>query len=116
MLKKGAVILIPFPFTDLSGMKVRPAVVLAVPPKSDDVVVSFISSQKENKTKKMRTHEVAVTSPMTGFSRTGLKVDTVITVSKIATLDRKMILGELGSLSPDLLHELNKKLKVFFSV
>jgi hypothetical protein len=28
-MKKGSVILIPFPFTDLKGSKIRPAVVLS---------------------------------------------------------------------------------------
>ena len=46
MPKKGAVILVPFPFTDLSENKVRPAVVLSCAMKGEDVVVAFISSQK----------------------------------------------------------------------
>ncbi len=116
MLKKGTIVLIPFPFTDLSGMKVRPAVVLAVLASGEDVVVSFISSRKDDRIKKARTHELVVTTGMAGFVRTGLKVDSIITVSKIATLDRKMILGELGSLSSDIISELDKKLKIFFGI
>jgi len=47
-MKKGSVILIPFPFTDLRGSKIRPAVVLS---KSDlDVTICFITSELKWKT------------------------------------------------------------------
>ena len=42
-MKKGDIILIPFPFTDLSGNKNRPALVLV---NSElDITVAFISTQ-----------------------------------------------------------------------
>lgn len=40
---KGDIVLIPFPFTDLTGSKNRPALVLA--PSGADVVVAFLSTQ-----------------------------------------------------------------------
>jgi mRNA interferase MazF len=42
-MKKGDIILVPFPFTDFSGSKNRPALILA---ESElDVTVAFISTQ-----------------------------------------------------------------------
>jgi mRNA interferase MazF len=46
---KGTIVLIPFPFTDLVGSKVRPALILNSN-LSSDVIVTFISS-KNGKTK-----------------------------------------------------------------
>jgi len=42
-MAKGDILLITFPFTDLSGTKLRPAVILAE--TGSDVTVSFITTQ-----------------------------------------------------------------------
>lgn len=42
---KGDVVVIPFPFTDLSGTKRRPALVLADLP-GDDIILCQITSQQ----------------------------------------------------------------------
>jgi mRNA interferase MazF len=44
-LTKGDVVLVPFPFTDLSTAKLRPAIVLWVETIGVDVTLCFISSQ-----------------------------------------------------------------------
>ncbi len=45
------------------------------------------------------------------FRTTGLKVASVIKCDKLATVDRRVILGELGFLSPALLQGLDSLLK-----
>ena len=48
MHKIGDIVLTPFPFTDLSGNKVRPALILGVQNRGDDITVCFISSTVPN--------------------------------------------------------------------
>jgi mRNA interferase MazF len=91
MYEKGKMVLIPFPFTDLSATKVRPVVVLSNSMQGDDIVVAFISSKKQNKIYKT---DVVVKTANKDFIRTGLKTDSIIKVGKLATLDKKIVLGE----------------------
>lgn len=113
MPKKGVVILVPFPFTDLSENKVRPAVVLSSSLKGEDVVVAFISSQKS---KKFQLLDIKISSSDEAFSKTGLKADSIIKIGKIATLDKKIILGELGQIHKNTEKEIDKKIKILFGL
>lgn len=113
MPKKGTIVLIPFPFTDLSSHKVRPAVVLSHGLKGDDVVLAFISSQK---IKRKETTDVVIAQTSKGFTETGLKADSIVRISKIATLDKKIMLGTLGVVSKGTSAEIDAKIKILFGV
>jgi len=43
-LRRGDVVLVPFPFTDLTTQKLRPAVIVSADPQKTDVIIAFISS------------------------------------------------------------------------
>lgn len=78
-MAKGDVVLIPFPFTNLAGSKLRPAVVLA--DSILDLTVCFVTTQ----TGWQEPTDVLL-DPSSG---NGLKRQSLIRTSKIATLDRK---------------------------
>jgi len=101
---RGAIVLVPFPFTDLSGNKVRPCVVLYEQKGGDDCVVSFISSIQKAK---LETFDLRIKATKLN----GLKKDSVIKVNKIATLQKKIALGELGAVDPTLLLGIDTRLK-----
>lgn len=44
IFNRGSVVLVPFPFSDQSSSKVRPAVVLNPPFPSDDLLIVAVSS------------------------------------------------------------------------
>jgi len=108
MFKKGAIVLIPFPFTDLSGSKVRPALIVSNNLRGGDVVVVFISS--------ILTKKNDLDVPVNTDKTNGLKKNSVIKCSKIATLDKKIILGELGTLSRKDLGKVDKALSKIFKI
>lgn len=113
MYAKGAVILVPFPFTDLSGDKVRPAIIVSKAKLADDVVVAFITSQNE---RKIQITDVPTKTTDTGFNLTGLKTNSIIRVQKLATLNKQVILGEIGTLPPAVVKKIDQKLKVLFGI
>jgi mRNA interferase MazF len=94
MPKRGDIVLVPFPFSDLSGEKVRPALVLSKQHKGVDVIVVFITSKHKL--------SAGATVPVLPSSINGIKLASVIVCDKIATLDKKIILGQLGHLEREL--------------
>jgi mRNA interferase MazF len=84
----GSIVLTRFPFTDLSGDKRRPALVLSRNnDRRSDLVVCFITSVP-------RTGPDM--APLAATTGTGLKVPSVVRFDKLATLDRSVIAGKLG--------------------
>lgn len=102
MYKKGAIVLTPFPFTDLSGSKVRPALIVSNL-VGDDIVLLFLSS---NAGKAGKFDVVLKPSKINN-----LKVVSVVKCSKIATLEKKIVLGELGEISSAEMKLVNNNLK-----
>jgi mRNA interferase MazF len=105
-MSKGDIVLIPFPFTDLSGLKNRPALLLV--DGESDITVSFITTQLKWK----EDFDVKIEPTPTN----GLKVTSLIRLSKLATIDKDLVLGELGKLSQDELNYVNKNLVKIFKL
>ncbi|MEJ2252341.1 MAG: type II toxin-antitoxin system PemK/MazF family toxin [Candidatus Lokiarchaeota archaeon] len=78
-----------------------------------DVVVAFISSSIP---KPIEDCHVFLDKNHKSFSITGLKVSSTIYLDKIATIDKKLIIGELGQVTNNLKHEVNKKIKKLYTL
>ena len=113
MYKQGDIILVPFPFTDFSGEKVRPAIVLSSRGEGDDLTLCFISSVVPNK---ILGNEVLIDKKKENFEKTGLKVSSIIKVTKIATLEKKVVLGKLGILDKANLLKVKIIIKKYFDL
>ena len=103
---KGRSVLVLFPFTDLSAVKRRPALVLHE--RDRDLLVAFISSRIPER-KGFNT--VVVDESTKGFDRTGLKRTSGIYTDKLATLAKEMVSGEIGSLGRKWKRRVNRSLK-----
>lgn len=105
-MKKGDIVLVVFPFTDLSGSKLRPALVVAA--TQNEVTVCFITTQL----KWIDINDVILTPD----SGNGIKKPSLIRISKIATLDKIIVKGLLGAVSNTLLTEVEQKMKVYLQL
>lgn len=103
---KGKIVLVPFPFTDLTATKLRPALVLYEGEK--DVVVAFISSRVPQR---LTMIDVVVEETHSEFGKTGLKVSSVIRLDKVATILKDLIVGEIGEIGNSLKKEVNSKIR-----
>lgn len=103
-MKKGNIVLVPFPFSDLSQTKFRPSIVLWVDPFGKDVTLCFVSSQKIGR---MNKGEFLIDIRDSDFSKTGLKVSSKVKVTKVTTLERTLATRRLGSLGDRQIHQLN---------
>lgn len=114
MFQSRKIVLVPFPFTDLSAEKVRPAVIVSSPRYAHDTVtVVFVSSVLPSK---LLPTDLIIDSHSRSFNKTGLKQTSLIRVHKLATLDARIILGEIGELSLADYRQLQHKLKLLFDL
>jgi mRNA interferase MazF len=94
ILKSGDIILIDFPFTIPHQSKVRPALVITeTKDKYKDVVVCAISSVFPSKLGK---RQLAIKSNHPDFKKTGLRVDSIIKIDRIATLRKVDVIIKIG--------------------
>lgn len=109
MFERGKIVLVPFPFTDLSAQKVRPALILSEPIRvKDHVIAAFITSKISQGEARGC---VTIKSRTASFAQTGLKVPSLIRCDKIATLDKQIVLGEIGSCPAPIMKKINAALR-----
>jgi len=97
-LHHGDIVLVPFPFADLTGRKMRPAVVVSVDPQASELIVAFISSVLTNRSP--RGAEVELLRSNSEFRATGLKTDSLIRLDKLVTLSSGVVSRRLGKAGP----------------
>jgi len=92
ILRRGDLVLIAFPFTDLTGQKRRPALIVGRV-QSDDLLVAFITTQ------------IVLAHPPAAlligpndpeFLQTGLKTSSIVRLDKLATLHRRLVSRRLN--------------------
>jgi len=98
-MRKGDIVLIKYPFTDLSSTKVRPAIVVSSDEftnHGEDAIFVCISSQTRN----LLPTDLILSPSDPEFRNTGLKKASSIKIGKIICLSKSLasrLLGEAGS-------------------
>jgi len=113
-MTKGKVVLVPFPFDDLSTAKVRPAVCLTDPiGPHRHVILAFVSSRILADS--LNT-DLVLDSADADFSATGLRVSSTLRLHRLMTATTAVIRRELGELPPHMQEEVRSKLRNLFGL
>jgi mRNA interferase MazF len=111
---KFRVALVPFPFDDLSGSKVRTCICLTEPTTAyQHVIVAFITSQIS---KANESSDLHILSSDAAFASTGLHTSSAIRLHRVATLPIHLFVRQLGTLPIHYHEELHLKLKDLFQL
>ncbi len=98
---KGDVVVVPFPFSDLTQSKRRPALVISKL-ESDDLILCQITSQSIK-------DSYAVSLDDRDFETGGLKQTSNVRPNRIFTADSHIILYKVGNLTKEKLNEVIDK-------
>ena len=104
---KGDVVVVPFPFSDLSQTKRRPALILAVLP-GDDCILCQIT------TRGARDRD-CIALDAGDFGQGSLHRPSNVRPNRLFTADKGMILRRVGNLKPQKLDEVTKQVIVIFT-
>jgi mRNA-degrading endonuclease toxin of MazEF toxin-antitoxin module len=107
----GSVVLVPFPFTDLSDRKRRPAMVISPEAFDDeDLVLCAITSRLPE-----RFSEWEASLGAEDMVEEKLPKRSVVKVGKLFTMHRSLIARRLGTVKEHKLEEILSKLRTFFA-
>ncbi|MCK9216979.1 MAG: type II toxin-antitoxin system PemK/MazF family toxin [Firmicutes bacterium] len=103
---KGDIVIVPFPFSDLSNSKKRPALVLAKL-RGDDLILSQITSKDTSDSYSIKLGIDAIKGGT-------LDMESNIRPNKIFTADSNIVIYKVGSLAIGKLEEvINKVIEIF---
>lgn len=109
-VSRGDVVLVDYPFSDRTGSKVRPAVIVqsdALNRRIADTILAAISHS---------THRASATQLFVDIAtpegaQSGLRQNSMIQCENLLTYDRQLVITKIGRLSGNLLQRVNDCLK-----
>jgi len=103
---KGDVVVLPFPFSDLSKSKKRPALVVS-DLIGDDLILCQITSES-------RVDDYSIVLENEDFNEGSLNLTSMIRPNRLFTADKSIILYKVGSLKENKIKEVeNEIIKIF---
>jgi mRNA interferase MazF len=99
MLNQLDIVLVSFPFTDAASRKLRPAMVVALSLRHQDVLLAFISSRLNGPA---QNDELDLLEELPDFAQSGLKVSSRLRLTRMTTLAKSLVKRRLGVLPKSL--------------
>jgi mRNA interferase MazF len=108
MKRAGQIVLTPFSYTDLSGAKLRPVLLLRqASTRFDDWLVCMVSSQVQQAEAGF---DEIITPNDADFSASGLKTSSVLRLSRLCVLDGTLLIGSIGAIEDERLLQVRQRL------
>ena len=101
-MKRGDIILVPFPFTDLSSQKTRPALILSAGKTEGDLIALAMTSRLTNDALPIEERDL-----IEGH----LPVRSFVRLDKIATLNISIVKKKVGCVKGDVMLDIVGKFK-----
>ena len=95
MLSRGEIVLVPYSFTDGTSSKLRPALVVALSQRHQDVELDILTSQPD-------------------FAISGLKVSSRLQLTRMTTLAMPLVLRRIGALPQSLQPDYQRRVQLMF--
>lgn len=109
-MKRGDVVIVDFPFSDGTGRKVRPALIVQSDAKNqalDDTIIALITSRLH---RRLDTHVVVDISTAEG-KQSGLRINSAVQCENLVTVDQRLILANIGDLSRHAMADVDRCLR-----
>lgn len=108
MIQEGQIVLFKFPQTDQPLGKHRPALVLRkLPSLHDDWLICMISSQLSQQVPEF---DEVIKEEDSDFLQSGLKTSSLLRITRLAVVNKNVLLGSIGKIGAERLAAIKKKL------
>ncbi len=108
MIREGQIVLFRFPQTDQAVGKLRPALILRkLPGRYDDWLICMISS---NISQHITDFDEVINLEDSDFNQSGLRNSSVVRVTRLAVVEKSILLGSIGEIASDRLTRLKNAL------
>jgi mRNA interferase MazF len=104
---KGDVVVVPFPFSDLTRSKRRPALVVADLPGEDLILCQITSRDRQD--------PEALSLSEGDFAEGGLSKPSFVRPARLFTADRSLVLYRVGRLRPVAMHSITERIVALFT-
>ena len=104
---KGDVVVLPFPYTDLSSSKKRPALVVATL-RGENIILAQITT-------KFREDEDVVNLKNSDFASGNLKIESFVMPSILFTAESSKVNYKAGKVKPEKIKEVQRRILEIFS-
>ena len=106
MYQRGDIVSVPFPFTDLTQTKLRPALVVSNKEvnKTGDVILAMITSVEKTEVMSMAINSEDVTQP--------LPKDSFVRCHKLVTISQSLILKTISTAKPNFVENVADRIRL----